>query len=291
VKFWQAVAFLRTDQLIEVARAADDCGYDALALSDHIFYADTLSSPYPYTPDGRPFWKPDTDWPDPWVTIGALAAVTERIRLATNVYVAPARDLFTVAKLVSTAAVLSGNRVVLGVGAGWCSDEFAQLGQEFTTRGRRLDAMVAALRVLWAGGPVTWHDEFHDFGPLRIAPVPDAPIPIHVGGDSEPALRRAARIGDGWIGNRFYPEAEADAVLSRLRRHRAEAGTLDADFEITMALAVEPDPAIYRRYEDQGVTAVLCAPWMAAPTNGHATKLQARVAAIEEFAERVVHRV
>lgn len=291
MRFWQAVTFLRTEQLLAVARAADESGYDALALSDHIFYAEQLSSPYPYTPDGRPFWKPDTHWPDPWVTIGALAAVTERIRLATNVYVAPARDLFTVAKLVSTAAVLSANRVVLGVGAGWCADEFAQLGQEFAGRGRRLDEMLGALRALWAGGPVEWHGEHYDFGPLRIAPVPTAPVPIHVGGDSEPALRRAARLGDGWIGNRFYPPDEADAVLTRLRRHLAEAGRGDAEFEITMALAVEPDAAVYRRYEDLGVTGVLCAPWMAAQVNGHPTKLAARIAAVEDFAERVIHRL
>ncbi len=291
MKFWQAVAFLRTDQLIDVARAADACGYDALALSDHVFYSDELASPYPYTDDGRPFWKPDTHWPDPWVTIGALAAVTERIRLATNVYVAPARDLFTVAKLVSTAAVLSRNRVVLGVGAGWCAEEFAQLGQDFTTRGRRLDAMFTALRTLWTGDQVTWRDEFFDVPAVRIAPVPDEPIPIHVGGDSEPALRRAARLGDGWIGNRFYTADEADAVLARLRRHRAEAGREGADFEITMALAVAPEPGVYRRFEDQGVTGVLCAPWMAAPMNGHATRLAARIAAIEDFAETVVHRV
>ncbi len=290
MKFWQAVAFLRTEQLVEVARAADACGYDALALSDHIFYADTLSSPYPYTPDGRPFWKPDTDWPDPWVTIGALATVTERIRLATNVYVAPARDLFTVAKLVSTAAVLSKDRAILGIGAGWCADEFAQLGQDFATRGKRLDAMVGALRALWAGGPVEWHDDYFDFGPLRISPVPSAPVPVHVGGDSEPALRRAARLGDGWIGNRFYPPDEADEVLARLRRHLADAGRADADFEITLALAVEPDPAVYRRYEDLGVTGVLCAPWMAARRNGHASALAARIAAIEDFAETVVAR-
>jgi probable F420-dependent oxidoreductase len=293
VKFWHAVAFLRTEHLIEVAKAADEGGYDALALSDHIFYADEFSSRYPYSEDGHPFWKPATDWPDPWVTFGALAAVTQRIRLASNVYIAPARDLFTVAKLVSTAAVLSADRVVLGLGAGWCADEFAQTGQDFATRGRRLDEMIGALRTLWAGGMVEWHQQYYDFGPLRIAPVPDKPVPIHIGGDSEPALRRAAQLGDGWIGNRLYTPDEADAVLARLRRHREEAGRLDVDFEITMALAVAPEPGVYRRYEDQGVTGVLCAPWMAPPENGHryASKLQARIAAIEDFAEQVVQRV
>jgi probable F420-dependent oxidoreductase len=293
VKFWHALTFLPSDHVVELAKAADACGYDAVALSDHIFYPEDLRSPYPYSPDGRPIWSADTHWPDPWVTIGALAAATTRIRLATNVYVAPARDLFTVAKLVSTAAVLSGNRVVLGVGAGWCADEFEQLGQEFRTRGRRLNEMMIALRTLWAGGMVEWHAEFFDFGPLRISPVPDAPIPIHVGGDTEPALRRAAYLGDGWIGNRRHSAEEADAVLARLRRHRAEAGRLDEPFEISLALAVPPDPAVFRRYEDQGVTAVCCAPWMTPPGNGrrHASVLEARIAAVEEFAERVVQRV
>lgn len=293
MKFWQAVAFLPTEQLIEVGRVSDACGYDALALSDHVFYAENLTSPYPYTADGRPFWSPRTHWPDPWVAIGALAAVTERIRLATNVYVAPARDLFTVAKLVATAAVLSGDRVVFGIGAGWCADEFAQLGQDFASRGRRLDAMVDALRALWSGESVQVHDEFFDFDGVRIAPVPAGRVPIHVGGDSEPALRRAARLGDGWIGNRFYTAEEADEVLARLRAHRERAGRLDEDFEITLALAVEPDPAIYRRYADAGVTGVLCAPWLAAPANGrrYASKLEARIAAIEEFAENVVQRL
>lgn len=291
MKFWQAVAFLRPEHLIEVARAADAGGYDAIALSDHIFFPEKLSARYPYSDDGHPIWTAKTPWPDPWVTIGALAAVTTRIRLATNVYIAPARDLFTVAKLVSTAAVFARGRVVFGTGAGWCADEFAQLGQDFTTRGRRLDEMIEALRALWAGGLVEWHGEFFDFAPLAIAPVPDRPVPIHVGGDSEPALRRAARLGDGWIGNRVYSADEAEAVLASLRRHRDEAGRLGEDFEVTIALGVAPDPGVYRRFEDLGVTAVLCAPWMAASRNGHADALSARVAAVEEFAERVVQRL
>jgi probable F420-dependent oxidoreductase len=291
VKFWHALAFLPVEQLLPVARAADACGYDALCLSDHVFYPERLTAPYPYSDDGRPIWTAGTDWPDPWVTIGALATATSQVRLATNVYVAPARDLFTVAKLVATAAVLAGNRVVFGVGAGWCADEFAQLGQDFADRGRRLDEMIGALRALWAGGPVEWHGDFYDFPPLSIAPVPGRTVPVHVGGDSEPALRRAARLGDGWIGNRFYTADQADAVLARLHRHRAGAGRLETPFEITLPLAVAPEPGVYRRFEDQGVTAVLCAPWMAAAANGRRGLAEIRVAAVERFAERVIQRV
>src|SRR5262245_31545018 len=114
MEFWLGTAFVDARELGGIARAADRLGYDALALSDHIFYTDYTSA-YPYSRGGRPLWDAGTHWPDVWVTIGALAAVTERLRLATSVYVAPARDLFTVAKAVSTAAVLSGNRVRFGV--------------------------------------------------------------------------------------------------------------------------------------------------------------------------------
>jgi alkanesulfonate monooxygenase SsuD/methylene tetrahydromethanopterin reductase-like flavin-dependent oxidoreductase (luciferase family) len=111
-------------------------------MSDHIFYPHDLASPYPYSPDGTPIWPPETAWPDNWVTIGAMAAVTERLQFGTSVYIAPARDLFTVAKQVGTAAVLSNNRVNLGVGAGWMREEFEQTGQEYGNRGRRLDEMI-----------------------------------------------------------------------------------------------------------------------------------------------------
>ena len=117
MRFHQAVAFLPTDQVLELGRAADAMGYAGIYVSDHIFYPRDLRSRYTYSPheDGSPVWSPETDWPDPWCLISALAAVTTNLELTTGVYIAPARDLFTVAKLVSTAAVISDNRVRLGV--------------------------------------------------------------------------------------------------------------------------------------------------------------------------------
>ena len=159
MRFHQAVAFLPTDQVLELGRAADAMGYAGIYVSDHIFYPRDLRSRYTYSPheDGSPVWSPETDWPDPWCLISALAAVTTNLELTTGVYIAPARDLFTVAKLVSTAAVISDNRVRLGVGAGWCREEFDATGQSFDDRGRRLDDMIPALRALWGGGWVEYH--------------------------------------------------------------------------------------------------------------------------------------
>ncbi|TDC01195.1 LLM class flavin-dependent oxidoreductase, partial [Nonomuraea longispora] len=114
MKMWLGASFSDTDQFVELARAAERCGFDTLTLSDHLFYAD-FETPYPYSKSGRPRWNARTHWPDVWVTIGAMSAVTTSLRFAPNVYIAPVRDLFTVAKQVSTAAVLSRERVTFGV--------------------------------------------------------------------------------------------------------------------------------------------------------------------------------
>ena len=142
MKFWQAVAFLETEQLLEVAQAADRLGFDSITVSDHVFAPKDRKSKYPYTPTGEPLWSAETPWPDPWVLIAAMSAVTTRLKFSTNVYIAPGRDLFTVAKLVSSAAVISGGRVSLGTAAGWCQEEFELAGQDFHNRGKRLNEMM-----------------------------------------------------------------------------------------------------------------------------------------------------
>ncbi|MCG5211667.1 TIGR03619 family F420-dependent LLM class oxidoreductase [Streptosporangium sp. KLBMP 9127] len=291
--FWLGASFVATGEFTELAVAAERYGMHTLTLSDHVFFAD-YATPYPYSTSGRPRWDATTHWPDPWVTIGAMAAVTSTLRFSPNVYIAPARDLFTVAKQVSTAAVLSGERVGFGVGVGWCADEFAQTGQDFRTRGRRLDEMIPVLRRLWAGGEVEHHGVHFDFGPLSIAPVPARPVPVYIGGDSEPALRRAARLGDGWIGNRVYTEDQLDVILTALRHHLQEYGRPPDALEIIAPLAVLPDPATYRRFAAKGVTATMAAPWwLATPEEKarHGDSLELKIATLERFAEEIIARM
>lgn len=280
MKFWLGVAFLDHGELLKMARVADASGYHGIAVSDHVFYPEKLSTPYPYTSDGSPPFAPDTPWPDPWVLIGAMAAVTTRLRFMTNVYVAPARNPFLVAKQVGTAAVLSGDRVALGVGAGWMREEFEHLGQPFGDRGRRLDEMIDVLRTLWRGGMVEHHGEHYDFDRLQMSPVPAAPVPIYCGGQSRHALERAARL-DGWIGNAYTPERALELV-GQVRSARA-----DPEFEVILSLLARPDADLFRRMEDAGVTGVLCAPWM----RPGADDLPARRAAVERFAETVIEKL
>ncbi|MGP3919496.1 TIGR03619 family F420-dependent LLM class oxidoreductase [Nonomuraea sp. 10N515B] len=289
MKIWLGASFVDAGQFVELARAAERCGFDTLTLSDHLFYAD-FATPYPYSRSGRPRWDATTHWPDVWVTIGAMAAVTTSLRFSPNVYIAPVRDLLTVAKQVSTAAVLSRDRVTFGVGVGWCKEEFVATGQDFHTRGRRLDAMLPVLRSLWAGETVS----LDGLPPLSISPTPSQRIPVYVGGDSEAALRRAARAGDGWIGNRIYTEEQLDPVLDTLRRHLDENGRT-GPFDIIAPLAVLPDAETYRHFAAKGVTGTLAAPWwLATPEEkaryGEGT-LELKIATMERFAEEVIAKL
>lgn len=295
MRFHQAVAFLETDQLLDLCRATDDLGYAGIYLSDHIFFPRTLKSRYTYSPyeDGSPIWSPETDWPDNFCLISAMAAVSPRVLFTTGVYIAPARDLFTVAKAVGTAACISGGRVRFGVGVGWCKEEFDATGQDFHTRGRRLDDMIPALRALWTGGWVEYHGPHYDFDALQMNPTPPGPVPIYVGGHSEPALRRAARLGDGWIAAQAYTEQDAWHYLGLMKEHLAREGRGDDDFTIYMALNEMPDVDLYRRFEEAGVTDLICAPWMIAATSGgdYRSSLDAKLQATEQFAEAVIRKM
>lgn len=260
--FWASIAFLDTPVQLEAARYAEEFGFTGVALPDHLFWADSLQASYPYSADGSPLWTADMHWPDPWVLIAAMAQVTKRIRFTTNIYVAPARDLFTVAKAVSTAAVLSNDRAMLGLAAGWCEDEFIQTGQSFANRGKRLDEMIDALRLLFAGGSTSFHGEHYDFSDLSIQPVPAKSVPIIVGGNSKPAMRRAATVGHGWIPAASSRPEEMEAMVTEMTRLRTEAGRANEPFEIIAALAALPDPDLYKRFEDLGVSGVMQAPWI-----------------------------
>ncbi len=250
-------------ELIGISTLLDEAGYHGLMVSDHLVYPRKLESKYPYSPhpDGRPIWEPETVWPDPWVMIGAMAAVTTQLRFTTNIYVAPMRPILQVAKEIGTASVISGGRVALGAGAGWMREEFDLQGQDFSNRGKRFTEMIEALRVLWSGGWVEFHGDYYDIPELTMEPHPAAPVPIYVGGHSDAALRRAARVADGWIGN-AYPWDEAAHYVGRLREFLAEEGRPDDDFEIICGLYAMPEPELFERASSElGITATLCQPW------------------------------
>ncbi len=259
MRFYVSSAFLDTREIVEIARAADDLGYDGIGIPDHVVNLETLDTPYPYTRDGSRRWQPFTDWPDPWVLVGALAQVTSRLRFVTTVYIPAMRNPFGAAKAIGTAAVLASGRVELGIGVGWCREEFALMGERFDARGKRTDEMIELMRALWEPGWTDFDGEFYRTPRLEMQPTPP-PIPVYVGGLSDVALRRAAR-NDGWIGDLIKTDRAIEAV-GRLRTLRAENGLSMDDFTILTPLTDAFTPADYQRAADAGITGIITMPWM-----------------------------
>lgn len=286
MQFWSGTAFMTAADSLAVAPLLDEAGFDGIVTSDHMIYPRELSSPYPDSPDGTPPWQPDNSWPDAWVLTGAMAAVTQRVRFANAIYIAPARPLLEVARLVATAADVSGGRVALAAGVGWMREEYELMGQDFATRGKRLDEMIPALRALWKGGWVSWSGTYYHVPEMMIEPHPPARVPILCGGESEAALRRAARLCDGWVGY-AYSWDDAVGYARRLTALRREYGRHDEPFDILLALLEAPSVDLYRRAEDVGITQVMVRPWgNPEPAQGSEQFREP----IERFAEDIIEK-
>ena len=259
MKFYVSTAFLDTREAVEIAKAADDLGYHGMAIPDHVINLETLKTPYPYTKDGKRRWEAFTDWPDPWVMIGAVALVTSRLRFVTTVYLPAMRDPYSAAKAIGTAAVLASGRLELGIGVGWCREEFELLGQQFERRGKRTDEMLELMKALWSPGWTEFSGEFYNAPRLEMEPTPP-PIPIYVGGLSDIALRRAARH-DGWIGDLITTDQALERVAF-VRQLRAEKGLGMDDFEVITPLTDAFLPEHFERAAAGGITGIITMPWM-----------------------------
>jgi probable F420-dependent oxidoreductase len=284
VDFAVVGAFLPTDELVPIARAADELGYAGFAIADHVVDLESIDTPYPYEADGTRRWDHATEWPDPWVLVGALSAVTTRLAFFTSIYVAALRSPYQVAKSVGTAAVLSGGRVRLGVGVGWCREEFELLGQDFATRGRRTDEALELLDRLWTDDWVESDGPLHPTPRLTMRPRPERPVPILVGGMSEVALRRAARH-DGWIGDVCSTE-DAIGYATRLRELRAELGR-EGEPAVVVALGDALTRGDFRRAAEGGVTDVMTMPWLY--YFGFQATLDQKIEGMRRFAEDVIN--
>lgn len=259
MKFYIAAGFLDTLEIVEIAKAADELGYDGIGIPDHVVNLAELDTPYPYTADGNRRWEPFTDWPDPWVLIGALGQCTSRLRFVTTVYVAALRNPYEAAKAIGTASLLSQGRLDLGLGVGWCREEFELMGQPFARRGARTEEMVTLMQQLWSPGWTSFDGDHFRAPKLEMTPVPP-PIPIMYGGLSEVALNRAARH-QGWIGDIFTIDQSVE-IAAQLRAKRVAAGRrADDSFTVMVALSDALTPADVERAEAGGVTHMMTQPW------------------------------
>lgn len=225
-----------------VAVAAEADGFGTLWVGEHVVLVDRGASRYPYADDGRIAVPADADWLDPMVTLSFAASATRTIRIATGVLLVPEHNPLTLAKQAASLDRLSGGRLALGIGVGWSREEFEALGVPFERRGARTDEYVAAMRTVWQADPATFSGEFVEFANIRVNPKPvrEGRIPIIVGGNSDAALARAARIGDGWYGFNLADPGHAGERIARLHTLCSAAGRDPSEIEIAVALARPP---------------------------------------------------
>ena len=241
MKFWLSVPWIEVEEMIELAKVAEEIGFEGIMGADHGFVAKDMAANYPYSDDGAPPITGDMPYPDVFTSITAMAMVTTKLKFSTLVYVLPLRNPIETAKAAANVSRISGNRLKLGVGVGWMKEEFETYHINFHKRGKIMDECIKIMQLLWKGGYQEYHGEFYDFDPIQIMPVPsNNDIPFYFGGLSEPARRRAARVGEGWIGagNKL---SDVPALLEDFRNWRQEYGRQNTPFESIIPLIGEGD--------------------------------------------------
>jgi probable F420-dependent oxidoreductase len=270
-----------------LARAAEEAGYDSMVVPDSICYPRDSDSTYPFNPDGTREFLEDKPFLEPFSLIPALGAITSRLRFVTFVLKLPVRSPVLVAKQATSTAVLTGNRLVLGVGTSPWREDYEVTGVPWERRGRRLDEGIAIIRGLSAGGYFEYHGEIYDLPPVKIAPVPTEPVPVLLGGHADAALRRAARSGDGWLHGGGDP-ALLPGLLDRLARLRQEEGTAAKPFEIHVISVDAYTVDGVRRLADQGVTDVIVGFRWPYENGPDAEPLARKLASLRRYADEVI---
>jgi probable F420-dependent oxidoreductase len=275
-----------------LVRAAEEAGYHSMVIPDSICYPLHADSVYPYSPDGSREFLEGKPFVEPFSLIPFLGAVTSRIRFTTFVVKMPIRNPVLLAKQATSTAVLTANRLVLGVGTSPWREDYDVLGVDWASRGRRMDESIAILRGLAAGGYFEHHGRCFDLPPVQIAPVPAEPIPVLIGGHSDAALRRAARLGDGWMHGGGDP-ADLPRLLARLGDFRRECGTADGarPFEVHVISTDAYTVDGVRRLEEQGVTDVIIGfrwPYTVGPD---AEPLGQKIDSLRRFADDVIAKM
>lgn len=247
------------ERYVQTAEAA---GFASLWASEHVVFFEDYAPTYPYAASGRPPMQADTAMMEPLNLLSFIAAKTERIRLGTGVFLLPQRNPVYTAKETSTLDVLSGGRLDFGIGVGWLREEFQAVNVPFEERGARCDEYIEILKCLWTQDVAEFSGRFYELPPCtqHPRPVQTPHPPILVGGTSVPAIRRAARLGDGWVAINLSAE-EAGEKLASLRTQRLEAGlSMDGFRSTLMAVNFEIEPEDLSRYRDAGIDQIVLPP-------------------------------
>ena len=235
------------EKVIELAKAIEEIGYDELAVFDHVIMG------HPTETRKAPLYPPQMPILEALMMLSFAAAVTKKVSLSTEVLVLPQRQPVLVAKQVSTLDTLSGGRVRLGVGVGWQQAEFDVLNEEFTKRGKLMDDAIPLLRSCWGDERIDFSSARYNLDAIAMEPKPPqgAKLPIWVGGLGPAALRRAGRLGDGWMGTATAPDEEILAAVTTIQRHASEAGRDPADVGLQLMLASPPRDAAGKTFYNE----------------------------------------
>jgi probable F420-dependent oxidoreductase len=290
VRFTYAESMTDPSFYAPLARAAEEAGYASMVVPDSICYPLHSDSVYPFNPDGTREFLEDKPFLEPFSLIPALGAVTSTLRFITFVLKLPVRSPVLVAKQATSTAVLTGNRLVLGVGSSPWREDYEVTGVPWERRGKRMDESLAIVRGLSAGGYFEYHGEVYDLPPVKLAPVPSEPIPVLIGGHGEAALRRAARSGDGWMHGGGDP-ADLPGLLTRLAELRAEEGTAGRPFEVHVISMDAYTVDGVRRLEEQGITDVIVGFRWPYHTGPDTEPLADKIGHLRRYADDVIAKV
>lgn len=277
------------DQYLPLARAAEEMGFDSFTLPDSICYPKLSDAKYPYNDDGSRDFLDGVPFIEVFIAMAAVAAATTRLRITTSVVKLPIRQPAIVAKQLSSLAVLSNNRIALGVGLSPWPEDYEVCQIPYEKRGKRMDEMVEVIRGLMGGDYFSFAGEIYQIPPIKLCPVPSKPVPIWIGGHTDAALKRAARIGDGWVaaGATFD---ELHGYIRRLDTLRAEYGREKEPFEVQGMGAEAFTPDGIKRLEDIGVDEVVIA-FRNVYAKEPDTSLETKLAQMREYADNVIAKV
>jgi alkanesulfonate monooxygenase SsuD/methylene tetrahydromethanopterin reductase-like flavin-dependent oxidoreductase (luciferase family) len=286
MRFTYAEAMTDPKFYIPLAKAADEAGYHAMTIADSIAYPFESDSKYPYTADGNREFLDGKAFIETFALIGALSAVTTKLKFNIFVLKLPIRPPALVAKQAGSLAALFDNRIGLGVGTSPWPEDYEIMGVPFAKRGKRMDECIDIIKGLTTGDYFEYHGEFYDIPKTKMTPAPTEPLPILIGGHAEAALRRAAR-NDGWMHGGGAPE-ELDPLLKRLQQLREEEGTADKPFEVHVISIDGFTLDGVKRLEDKGVTDVIVGFRIPYIMGQDTEPLDDKIRNLEWFAENVI---
>lgn len=287
MRFLYAEAMIDPNLWLPLAQAVEEAGFDGMTVPDSLCYPEVSDSTYPYTVDGRREFLEDKPFLDPFTQIAAMGAVTTTLRFVVFVLKLPIRHPVIVAKQSSSVAVLTQGRLELGVGTSPWPDDYRVTGVPWKGRGKRMNACIDILRGLWTGDYYQYDSELFQIESIKICPVPQNPIPLLIGGHSEAALKRAARVGDGWL-HGGGDTRELPRMVKRLMDLRETYDRSEVPFDICV---ISPQAftadGIYE-LEEAGVTSVVVGFRNAYAMEQDTQSLQQKVDAMHFYAEHVI---